>query len=230
MATQRSQMGPFRQMTLGKVSEIRVVATHQHCPIAATAAASLNRMPTRRCASVYGGDSSSIQHVVAGGRKATFSPSPWYLPGTSDATNWEAVYAFDPNSTTTSNMSEAMWRDVLGGEFCLWGEHTDESNIETVAWPRGAAALEVLWSPLAFTGGPSGRSDCVGCDGARQASPRGRRDASAMTAGCQNCHVVDRMRAHACRLKRRGLRPAPENWGWCGTGPSPHISGRIVVH
>ena len=38
-------------------------------------------------------------------------------------------------------------------------------------------------------------------------------------AGCSDCHMVDRVREHACRLKRRGLRPAPGNWGYCG-GPS----------
>ena len=58
---------------------------------------------------------------------------------------------------------------------CWQGEHTDESNLESVAWPRGAAALEVLWSPLAFTSGPSGRGGCVGCDGLKSLSHRERR-------------------------------------------------------
>ena len=40
--------------------------------------------------------------------------------GTSDQTNWEDVYAFDPNSTATANMTAAAWGQVLGGEFCFW--------------------------------------------------------------------------------------------------------------
>ena len=40
---------------------------------------------------VYGGDASGIRGVAEGGRPATFSPDPWYLPGTSDATGWEVA-------------------------------------------------------------------------------------------------------------------------------------------
>lgn len=159
------------------------------------------------------------------------------LPGTSDATNWEDVYAYDPNCTAaTAGMAHAEWAKVYGGEFCFWGEHTSESNLETVAWPRGAAALEVLWSPLSFTNASSsGRPGCTGCDGVSfdsrwstgaasggRATPAAEATAttnSAATAGgCEDCHMVDRMREHGCRLKRRGLRPAPGNWGYCG-GP-----------
>ena len=105
----------------------------------------------------------------------------------------------------------------------MWGEHTDESNLETVAWPRGAAALEVMWSSQAWTDGPHGRADCVGCDGVDAARSGARSGGTAAGGGmvgagdgCADCHMVDRVREHACRLKRRGLRPAPGNWGYCG--------------
>ena len=43
---------------------------------------------------VYGSDSSGFRTIVEGGTYATFSPSAWYMPGTSDATKWEDVYAY----------------------------------------------------------------------------------------------------------------------------------------
>jgi N-acetyl-beta-hexosaminidase len=130
-------------------------------------------------------------------------------------------------------MSKSDWDKVYGGEFCFWGEHTSDCNLETVAWPRGAAALEVMWSPTSFTNSSSGRPGCTGCDGASSSSSRGRwgaasdstthhAAATAADGGCDDCHMVDRMREHGCRLKRRGLRPAPGNWGHCG-GPSEDL-------
>lgn len=34
---------------------------------------------------------------------------------------------------------------VLGGEVHLWGELTDSVNLDSMLWPRAAAAAEMMW-------------------------------------------------------------------------------------
>lgn len=35
---------------------------------------------------------------------------------------------------------------MIGGEVGAWAETIDEINLDTILWPRGSAAGEVLWS------------------------------------------------------------------------------------
>lgn len=56
--------------------------------------------------------------------------------------NWRLMYAYDP----LSGIPEEQQNLVLGGEVHIWAEQVDPVNLETMVWPRAAAAGEVLWS------------------------------------------------------------------------------------
>lgn len=71
--------------------------------------------------------------VVSGG---------WYLD---NAQPWEAMYTIDPQAGITDSAQREL---VLGGEAALWSESQDLSNLDSRAWPRGAAIAERLWSPI----------------------------------------------------------------------------------
>lgn len=58
--------------------------------------------------------------------------------------SWAQMYAVDVEPTS-SKRSESSGR-ALGGEASIWTEQADEVNIESVVWPRAAAAAERLWS------------------------------------------------------------------------------------
>lgn len=52
------------------------------------------------------------------------------------------MYSYDPLAGLTLNQTAL----VLGGEVHLWGEQIDPQDVDGMAWPRTAAAAEVLWS------------------------------------------------------------------------------------
>lgn len=52
------------------------------------------------------------------------------------------IYSYDPRAGLTDEEAEL----VLGGEVGAWAETIDESNLDTILWPRASAAGEVLWS------------------------------------------------------------------------------------
>jgi hexosaminidase len=54
------------------------------------------------------------------------------------------VYATDP---VPSTLSPTFAQHILGGEGQVWSEHITPANAETMAFPRGQALAEVLWSP-----------------------------------------------------------------------------------
>jgi len=58
---------------------------------------------------------------------------------------WTDYYSRIPLKDTT--LTPAQQKLVLGGEACLWAERIDETNLEPMAWPRGSAVAERLWSP-----------------------------------------------------------------------------------
>ncbi|KAK4055282.1 Glucosamine-6-phosphate isomerase (Glucosamine-6-phosphate deaminase) (GNPDA) (GlcN6P deaminase) [Microbotryomycetes sp. JL201] len=56
--------------------------------------------------------------------------------------SWQKIYSFDPYANVTARQR----RLILGGEALLWSEQADPTNLDSMAWPRAAAAAEVFWT------------------------------------------------------------------------------------
>lgn len=52
------------------------------------------------------------------------------------------MYSHDPAEGLSADEAAL----VLGGEVALWSETVDAVNLDSLLWPRAAAAAEVLWS------------------------------------------------------------------------------------
>ena len=120
----------------------------------------------------------------------------WIGPGQSwcpPYKSWYDIWSVDP----AANLTNADTRGrLLGGEAALWGEMTDDSNLDNKAWPRAAAAAERFWSPplegWAKGGGPG--SEAAG-------------------------DALTRLVAHRARLvARHGVRAAPLQPTYCTLG------------
>lgn len=55
---------------------------------------------------------------------------------------WRQIYTYDPLANITLDLAPG----ILGGEVHGWAEKIDSTNLDTVIWPRAAAASEVLWN------------------------------------------------------------------------------------
>ncbi|KJZ79133.1 hypothetical protein HIM_01284 [Hirsutella minnesotensis 3608] len=74
--------------------------------------------------------------------------------------SWRLVYSHDP----TAGLSKEAAKNVLGGEVAVWSETIDETNLDSIIWPRASVAGEVLWS---------GRQDASGKNRSQyEAAPR----------------------------------------------------------
>ena len=56
--------------------------------------------------------------------------------------SWQQMLSFDPLAGLTVDQHKL----VMGGQVSLWSEQADETNLETLLWPRALAAVEVFWS------------------------------------------------------------------------------------
>ncbi|KZF22399.1 glycoside hydrolase family 20 protein [Xylona heveae TC161] len=65
-----------------------------------------------------------------------------YADYCSPTKNWRLVYSYDPLAGVPDNATHL----VLGGEVHIWSEQTDPVILDSMLWPRAAAAAEVLWS------------------------------------------------------------------------------------
>ncbi|GKV32786.1 hypothetical protein SLEP1_g41365 [Rubroshorea leprosula] len=83
------------------------------------------------------------EQVVASGLRCIVSnQDKWYLDHL-DIT-WQEFYMNEPLKNITNSKQQ---KSVIGGEVCIWGEHTDGSDIEQTIWPCAAAAAERPWIP-----------------------------------------------------------------------------------
>jgi hexosaminidase len=56
--------------------------------------------------------------------------------------NWRHMYVYNP----LEGIPQGLHRLIEGGEAHMWSENVDPTILDTVVWPRAAAAAEVLWS------------------------------------------------------------------------------------
>jgi len=101
-------------------------------------------------------DSPTLHKVVTAGYRAILSNyQAWYLDcgfgnwmtggdhsWCEPYKGWKTMYDNEP-MPEGDDFDPAL---VLGGEACMWGESTDDYNVDSKVWPRAAAVGERLWS------------------------------------------------------------------------------------
>ncbi|PIL36481.1 hypothetical protein GSI_00170 [Ganoderma sinense ZZ0214-1] len=55
---------------------------------------------------------------------------------------WQRAYSFD----RFANLTQDQYHLVLGGQMPLWSEQSSPENLDSIVWPRLAAAAEVFWT------------------------------------------------------------------------------------
>ncbi len=106
-----------------------------------------------------------------------------YADYCSPVKNWREIYTYDILSGIPPDLAHL----VVGGEVHMWTEKTDPVNLDTMLWPRAAAAAEVLWS--------------------------GSRDAGGNSRPVAN--ATRRLAEQRERLVVRGVRAGPVQMVWC---------------
>ncbi|KAK5991552.1 Beta-hexosaminidase [Cladobotryum mycophilum] len=97
--------------------------------------------------------------------------------------NWRLMYSHEP----TDGVSAEAAKNILGGEVCLWTETVDTTSLDSILWPRAAAAAEIWWS---------GKTDAKGAN-------RSQVDAR------------PRLSEQRERMLARGVRGTPITQLWC---------------
>ncbi|RPD53006.1 N-acetylhexosaminidase [Lentinus tigrinus ALCF2SS1-7] len=64
---------------------------------------------------------------------------------------WQRAYSFNPYANLTLEQRPL----VLGGQMPLWSEQSSSENLDSIIWPRLAAAAEVFWTGATLPDGTS---------------------------------------------------------------------------
>ncbi|GAA5900768.1 hypothetical protein JCM5296_004890 [Sporobolomyces johnsonii] len=70
---------------------------------------------------------------------------------------WQKIYSFDP----FANLTESQHSLVMGGEALAWSEQISPTNLDSMVWPRAAAAAEVFWTGGSVEGGKRSVSEAL---------------------------------------------------------------------
>ncbi|WVR09131.1 hypothetical protein IAU60_006193 [Kwoniella sp. DSM 27419] len=105
---------------------------------------------------------------------------------------WSRIHSFDPYEGIAQHQRHL----VLGGQVSLWTEQTDETNLDSMLWPRAAALADLLWS-------------------GRQTD---RRPADIRA-------VLGRMQDVRYRMVDRDVRAVPLQPHWCALRPDTCVEG-----
>lgn len=129
------------------------------------------------------------------GQWITWGPDVWaeeapnaFVDWCSPTKSWELIYSHDP----AAGLNGTAAKNVLGGELALWSETIDPQNLDSLAWPRAAAAAEILWSGFLDANGQN----------------RSQLDAA------------PRLNSQRQRLVARGLSASPIQMEWCTMYPN----------
>lgn len=120
-----------------------------------------------------------------------------YLSSDQDNTDWTRYYqtvlltdsdnASAPHSRGFYNIADPeQVKRVLGGEGCLWGDHTNGDVMNVRLWPRAAAMAEALWSDSGHNG-----------------------------EGGNVAEAYPGLLRHRCRMRQRGVPVTPLQPGLC---------------
>nr|CAH8819463.1 unnamed protein product [Trichobilharzia regenti] len=107
------------------------------------------------CGSILQGDENTVIHVWESiawkgfTKEATekkfnvIVTGDWNLNNLHNEYEWTKYYEQDIREFGGTDEEASL---VIGGEATLWGTRVDETDVITLAWPRGAAVAERLWS------------------------------------------------------------------------------------
>ena len=97
---------------------------------------------------------SHTKNIIQHGHRVIITGVPLYLdvgrgtffgdnPSWGGYATWRQIYKFDPAAEVKNQEDVHM---ILGAEVCAWGETIDETNFETLVWPRASAFAAAMWN------------------------------------------------------------------------------------